>query len=452
VGLDRERVVRVALALLDEVGLDELSMRRIAERLGVTAPALYWYVRDKHELLGLLADAISAEMPLPDPGRPWRTELEALARGARRVARAHRDAARMLVATLPTGPHRLRAIDAVLGLLLRAGFAPADAADVAYVLNVYGVGFMLDEALGPGPQSSTPSLPPPVEPSRRDEALSALAQARLILERGAVNLTIRADATLPTLFHPRFEGHPPQVEAHEGTVRIRQRQTRRSACDLTLVATIPWAIHIEGGAVRLTADLRALELSSFQVTGGVNQMRVQLPQPTGTIPLRIEGGVSKLHIERPSTAAMRLYLQRASSHITLDGVRLNAVGGGTDWASSDYASASDRYTLELGGAASHVSIAVTEHAVAATADTSDSPDPADIADPADEHVSLDAQMRDWFAAQPPNEYPHLVALASQLAHPDQDRRFEMGLQIMLDGLERRLAASGRPAHGSGDGE
>src|SRR5215472_17410485 len=102
--LDRERVVRVALALLDEVGLRDLNMRRLAERLGVMAPALYWYVRNKDELLGLLADAISAEMPLADPNRPWRTEIEALARGARRVAHAHRDAARILVATLPTGP------------------------------------------------------------------------------------------------------------------------------------------------------------------------------------------------------------------------------------------------------------------------------------------------------------------------------------------------------------
>src|SRR5215472_513793 len=102
--LDRERLVRVALELLDEVGLDELSMRRLAERLGVTAAALYWYVRDKHELLGLLADAISAEMPLPNPSGDWRAEIETLARGARRVAKIHRDAARILVATLPTGP------------------------------------------------------------------------------------------------------------------------------------------------------------------------------------------------------------------------------------------------------------------------------------------------------------------------------------------------------------
>jgi hypothetical protein len=57
-------------------------------------------------------------------------------------------------------------------------------------------------------------------------------------------------------------------------------------------------------------------------------------------------------------------------------------------------------------------------------------------------VPAQTQVRDWFAAQPVDAYPNLVALAGQLAEPDQDRRFEVGLQIVLDGLERRLAASG----------
>ena len=50
------------------------------------------------------------------------------------------------------------------------------------------------------------------------------------------------------------------------------------------------------------------------------------------------------------------------------------------------------------------------------------------------------QVRRWFAALPADEYPNLTALADQLAQPDQDRRFQVGLQMVLDGLERRLAA------------
>jgi TetR/AcrR family transcriptional regulator, tetracycline repressor protein len=424
--LDRERVVRVALDLLDEVGLDDLTMRRLAERLGVTAASLYWYVRDKDELLELLADAISAEIPLPDPSRPWRTALEALARSFRQVAQAHRDAARVLVATMPTGPHRLLAIDAMLGLLSRAGFSPPDAGDIAYLLNVFAVGFMLDEALGPQP---TPAHPPQPGVSGGATPLERLARGHLIVERGAVDLTIRADASLTTLYQLTCEGRPPEMEVREGTVRIRRAYGRRSSCDLTLAGSLMWEIDIEGGALRFTADLRHLRLASLRIAGGVDRTTLQLPQAAGTIPARIDGGAHKLRVERPSTSAIHLRLNRASSHITLDGLRLSAVGPGTDLESPDYATASERYNLEIGGGVSELSILAT----APEADTAAGADP-----------QIHEQAGSSFDALSPDEYPNLAALSGYLAERDLDRRFEVGLQIMLDGLERRLAASGRP--------
>src|ERR671930_1356930 len=75
----REQVVREALALLDAVGFDGLTMRRLAERLGVQAASLYNHIRDKHELLALLADTICGEVRAPDPHRPWREQLETVA-------------------------------------------------------------------------------------------------------------------------------------------------------------------------------------------------------------------------------------------------------------------------------------------------------------------------------------------------------------------------------------
>src|SRR5215471_13622158 len=73
--LDQGQVVRAALVLLDEVGLDELTMRRLAERLGVKAASLYRHVRNKDELLALLGDEISAEIPLPRSSGTWREQL-----------------------------------------------------------------------------------------------------------------------------------------------------------------------------------------------------------------------------------------------------------------------------------------------------------------------------------------------------------------------------------------
>jgi TetR/AcrR family tetracycline transcriptional repressor len=68
--LDIDQIVRTALELLDQVGLEGLSMRNLADRLGMRATTLYWYIRDKHELLSMLAEAIRAEIQAPDPNAP----------------------------------------------------------------------------------------------------------------------------------------------------------------------------------------------------------------------------------------------------------------------------------------------------------------------------------------------------------------------------------------------
>jgi AcrR family transcriptional regulator len=143
--LDLERVVRAALMLLDEAGLEGLSMRHLAERLGVKAASLYWYVRDKDELLGLLADAISGEVREPAADLPWRERMEAFMLENRRVLLAHRDAARVLMQTPPFGPNRLRLIDLGLQALLAAGFDGAMILRAGRLLNDYVTSSVLEE-------------------------------------------------------------------------------------------------------------------------------------------------------------------------------------------------------------------------------------------------------------------------------------------------------------------
>src|SRR5260370_38813523 len=97
--LDRAEVVRVALQLLDEVGLDGLTMRSLAERLGVKAASLYWHLRDEEELAELLLEAINAEIPEPNPRLAWRKRVEQRAWPCRQVLLKQPDASR-----LPIGP------------------------------------------------------------------------------------------------------------------------------------------------------------------------------------------------------------------------------------------------------------------------------------------------------------------------------------------------------------
>jgi TetR/AcrR family tetracycline transcriptional repressor len=144
--LSQAQIVRAALALLDEVGMDDLTMRRLADKLGVKAASLYRHVRDKNELLVLLGDEISGEIPLMPPSGSWRSQLADMARTVRRGMLAHRDAARVLAATPPLGPRRLRHIESVLSVLRSAGLSGRDAARAAYHCNNFVTEFAADEA------------------------------------------------------------------------------------------------------------------------------------------------------------------------------------------------------------------------------------------------------------------------------------------------------------------
>jgi len=144
--LDQAQIVRAALALLDEVGLDELTMRRLAERLGIKAASLYKHVRSKEELLVLLGDEISGEIPFADRTGSWRDQLTRIAWNVRRGLLAHRDAARVVAYTAPFGPRRLRHIEALLRVLRDAGLSRRDAARAAYHCNNFVTEFAADEA------------------------------------------------------------------------------------------------------------------------------------------------------------------------------------------------------------------------------------------------------------------------------------------------------------------
>jgi TetR/AcrR family tetracycline transcriptional repressor len=144
--LDQTDVVRAALELLDEVGLDGLTMRRLAGRLGVKAASLYRHVRDKDELLVLLADVISGEIPVIRSVGTWRDQLTEMAWNVRRGLLAHRDAARLLAITAPFGPRRLRHIESVLRILRTAGLSRRDAAQAAYHCNNFVTEFVADES------------------------------------------------------------------------------------------------------------------------------------------------------------------------------------------------------------------------------------------------------------------------------------------------------------------
>ncbi len=144
--LDQGQIVQAALDVLDTVGFEGLTMRSLADKLGIKAASLYWHIKGKQDLLSLMANEICAPIHAPDRQLPWQRQLQMLGAEYRQALLSHRDAARVLAASgLPSGSNILRLTEMVLRTLLDAGFAPRDAAYAGSLLNDYIVMFVLEE-------------------------------------------------------------------------------------------------------------------------------------------------------------------------------------------------------------------------------------------------------------------------------------------------------------------
>lgn len=145
--LHRDAVIRTALELLNEVGEEGLTTRRLAERLGVQQPALYWHFKNKRVLLDALAETILADhhdRALPRAGENWRQFLIENARSFRRALLTYRDGARIHAGTRPTN-NQMGQAEAQIGFLVEAGFTPADAARALIAISHYVVGSALEQ-------------------------------------------------------------------------------------------------------------------------------------------------------------------------------------------------------------------------------------------------------------------------------------------------------------------
>jgi TetR/AcrR family transcriptional regulator, tetracycline repressor protein len=130
--LSKRTVVDRGLALADADGLDKLTIRRLAQDLGVTPMALYWHFRSKEELLLGLADQVWSEINVEvDPARPWPDQLKGLLESLVRALRSHPSAGQLLLETEKQSEAFLGATEVTLELLRSAGFDPLYATEIA---------------------------------------------------------------------------------------------------------------------------------------------------------------------------------------------------------------------------------------------------------------------------------------------------------------------------------
>jgi AcrR family transcriptional regulator len=149
--LNREKVLRAAIRLADEKGIDALSMRTLAARLGVEAMSLYNHVANKDEILAGITDLVVAEIDVPEPRADWKSAMRRRAMSAHDVLLGHPWAAALFESRRTPSPVQLRYADAILGILIAGGFAIAVAYRAFLTLDSYIYGFTLQEVNWPQP-------------------------------------------------------------------------------------------------------------------------------------------------------------------------------------------------------------------------------------------------------------------------------------------------------------
>jgi AcrR family transcriptional regulator len=145
--LTREQIVQAAIDLMDAEGVDGLSMRQLGSRLGSAATTIYWHVKGKDELIELAADALWAEIDLPDLDETdWRTAAAAMATDLYAMILRHPWLVPAMSSHLLYGPGKARHDDHLLAVYEAAGFTGRDAAEATKVVFTFVLGTALGAA------------------------------------------------------------------------------------------------------------------------------------------------------------------------------------------------------------------------------------------------------------------------------------------------------------------
>ena len=204
--------------------------------------------------------------------------------------------------------------------------------------------------------------------------LGGVTLGRLVFLSAVPKMTIRGDRTLADLYRASFQGPIPRVRVRAGVVTVRYARFawfdwrarigdqmidtsvhwRNDRGELVLTAAVPWAIELRGGGSRVHADLRDLDLRSFELIGGASRVELRLGPPAGVVSVRLTGSLSEVTVRRPADVAVRLRVSGATSRVELDGQLIAGSGGNLVLGSPGAASAGDGYDIELSGSANKV--------------------------------------------------------------------------------------------------
>ena len=326
-GLTRHRLVEAALALINEEGLDGLSMRALADRLDVKAASLYWHVRDRRELLELLAESILDGVMRPRRGAGWRQGVVAIGEALRQRVSSQKDADRILLEVSDS----LARSDTFRDLaeeLRSAGLQAGEAASVAAMVMTQVI------------TSRAPVETPAVEAGGDVASIAIDSGSRGVILR-AGPLDMRELIRVP----PDQSGAAPAIVRGQQVVVRRLRGVGRGEIELNPLR--PWKFKVQAPTWNTVLDVGGLDVRDIYVDSGATNLECFLPKPRGVVPIHISSGVVNVSVHRPRGTAVVAHVHTGAVKLKLDDFSTKVAIFDVHWQSEDALQARDRFDLDV---------------------------------------------------------------------------------------------------------
>lgn len=328
-GLTRERLVEAALELINEEGLESLSMRALADRLEVKAASLYWHVRDRGELLELLAEALLESVSRPRQRATWRETVLAIGDALRKRVAAQKDANRILL-EVPDALERSDTFADMKAQLQGAGLQPGEAADLALLAMTYVI------------TGRTPADRQSVE------AASTVAPASIAIDSGSRGVLVRAGSQdmreLVQVPHERTALSPAVVRGETVVVR-RLRGVGRGEIELN--PRRAWNFKIQAPTWNTVLDVAGLDVRGIHIDSGATKVECFLPVPRGVVPIHVASGVVGVMMHRPKDSAAIAIAHTGAVKLRLDDYTSRVAVLDVHWQSEGASAAPNRYEIDV---------------------------------------------------------------------------------------------------------
>jgi DNA-binding MarR family transcriptional regulator len=192
--------------------------------------------------------------------------------------------------------------------------------------------------------------------------LNGQKSGRLVVSCGSSRLAVSANKEMAELYQASFEGPVPAVKVKDGAVTIRYPRRllglgeKQGQAQVSLSAAIPWRIAIQGGAAEAVAELNGLDLAGLEVKGGFNTIRLDLPAPSGMVPVRLAGGASEITVSRPVGIATRVNFKGWASELAFDEQTFSVAGNISQLQSPGFDPTAPGFDIEITSYANKVTI------------------------------------------------------------------------------------------------